>query len=54
MDAFHLSTLVQNINVLLHKVDSEGKTQMIFFPMTELSVTLLQITLCLREERGIL
>lgn len=48
MDAVHLLTLVQNMNALLHKVDSEEKRRQ----MTESSTKLLQITL--REKRGIL
>ena len=48
MDAVHLLTLVQNMNALLHKVDSEEKRRQ----MTESSTKLLQITL--RENRAIL
>ena len=48
MDAVHLLTLVQNMNALLHKVDSEEKRRQ----MTESSTKLLQITL--REKRAIL
>lgn len=34
MDAFHLTTLVQNINVLVHKVDSEGKRRQMILPFS--------------------
>lgn len=46
MDAVHLLTLVQNMNALLHKVDSEEKRRQ----MTESSTKLLQITLREKEE----
>lgn len=47
MDAVNLSTLVQNMNVLLHKVDSKEKRRQ----MIESSTKLLQITLFLREKK---
>lgn len=47
MDAVNLSTLVQNINALLHKVDSKEKRRQ----MIESSTKLLQITLFLREKK---